>query len=121
MIMRKRSVWFLLALVILGGLFFVLRVQDLSSPTIDYDLNDPAIVSISQGTVGSVGSTRIGLKFVDSGSAGVSVFRSDSDSEATDLILELGESRDVNGEQITLVDALPGRDTAVIKVVPITN
>ena len=117
--MRKRWLWFLLAFVILGGLFFVLRVQDLSSPTLDYDLNDPSIVSISQGTVGSVGSTRIGLKFVDSGSAGISVVHANDDSESTDLILELGESREVDGEQITLLDALPGRDTAVIQVVPI--
>ena len=118
--MRKRWIWFLLALVVLGGLFFFLRVDDLSSPTIDYDLNDPAIVSVSQGTVGSVGSTRIGLKFVDSVSAGVSVFNPDhSASEATDLILELGESREVDGEQITLLDVFPGRETAVIKVVPI--
>lgn len=116
--MRKRWLWFLIALVVLGGLFLFLRVENLSSPSVAYDLNDPTVVSISQGTVGSVGNTRIGLKFVDSGSAGVSVFYGDdSDIESVDLILELGQSREINGEEITLVDALPGRETAIIQVV----
>lgn len=115
--MRKRWLWFLLAVVILGGLFLFWSVRSLSNPSVEYDLNDPAIVSISQGTVGSVGSTRIGLKFVDGVSAGVSVFAADLEGEATDLILELGVVRQVNGVEITLVDALPGRDTAIIRVV----
>ncbi|MFK7801194.1 MAG: hypothetical protein AB8G95_06165 [Anaerolineae bacterium] len=115
--MRKRWLWFLLALVVLGGFFLFLRVDNLSNPSVDYDLNDPTVVSISQGTVGSVGNTRIGLKFVDGVSAGVSVIYSESDQEGTDLILVLGEAREINGELITLVDALPGRDTAIIQVV----
>lgn len=114
--MKKRWLWIIFAVVILGGLFFVLRVQDASSPTADYDLSDPTIVAITQGTVGSVGETQLGLRFVDGGSAGLSVFYDDSEGEAIDLILELGETREVNGELITLIDALPGRDTAVVKV-----
>ena len=114
--MRKRWLWFFIAFVILGGLFFVLRVQDLSSPTADYDLGDPTIVAITQGTVGSVGNTRLGLRFVDNESAGISVFYDDSDEEAIDLIFELGETREVNGESIRLIDLLPGRDTAVFQV-----
>ena len=111
------AAWVLGALItILGGLFFLLRVQALSSPTADYDLSDPTIVAITRGTVGSVGDIRLGLRFVDRESAGISVFYEDSDEEAIDLILELGEVREVNGESIRLVDLLPGRDTAVFQV-----
>lgn len=117
--MKKRWLWFLLAIVILGGLFFILRVQDASSPTADYDLDDPTIVAVTQGTTGAVGETQLGLRFVDSESAGVSVFYTDTQSEAdaTDIILELGETREVNGETITLVDVLPGRDTAIFQII----
>ncbi|MFT5195993.1 MAG: hypothetical protein ACI9EW_001144 [Cellvibrionaceae bacterium] len=123
--MKKRWLWFLLALVSLGGLFFYLRVDNLSSPTIDYDLNDPAVVAVTQGTVGTVSlaadtdaTVEIGLMFVDRDSAGVSVFDpANTNGSAVDVILQLGEARLVAGLEITLVDALPGRDTAVVRVV----
>ncbi|MEM9773794.1 MAG: hypothetical protein AAF902_04385 [Chloroflexota bacterium] len=118
--MRKRRswLWVLAVLVIIGVAFFMLVLPSLNFPTADYDPLDPAIVQITQGTEGEIGALEIGLQFVDAQSAGAQLVNTEI-GETITIALEIEEQTDVLGHSITLIDVLPGTDTAVFRIVQI--
>ena len=112
----KVWIWIVAAVVLLalGFLFFGGNAEP------SYDLNAPGVIAITKGTEGSISGLEIGVTFVDSGSAGLSIFTgydaNGESSTAQQAILEEEETVLIGEHQIKLLDAIPSQDTAVLQV-----
>ena len=115
--MNRRWILILLGILLFVAVFFLFVSPTSNFPTADYDPLDPAIIQITQGTEGEIETLEIGLQFVDAQSAGAQIFDS-ATGEATSIILGVEQQTDVFGYTITLIDALPGSETAVYRVLP---
>lgn len=103
------------ALMLVSFLLF----RNSASPAVNYDLNDPNIIGITQGTEGSFEELEIGVLFVEPGGAGVSIYSRVTDTWARNLSIDVGDPVEVSGYQIELVDTQISASTAFFRILPI--
>lgn len=115
--MNRRWIWAILGVLLFVAIFFVFVRPTTHVPTADYDPLDPAIIQITQGTEAEIETLEIGLQFVDTQSAGAQIFDT-ATNETTSIVLGVGQQATVLGYSLTLIDTLPGTDTAIYRVLP---
>ncbi|MEM8858637.1 MAG: hypothetical protein AAGD96_09965 [Chloroflexota bacterium] len=115
--MKRSWIWILAVLLLIGGVATFWVINNLSVPEADYDVLDPAIIQIGQGTEGEIADLEIGLLYVDAESAGVLLANVESGG-TENVTLLIGQQADVLGHSITLIDVILGPETAVFRVLP---
>ena len=116
---KNRTVWIIvIVLAVIGILAFLFLGNNLLDPEPEFILEDPNMMEITQGTQGELNGLEIGVLFVDSTSAGLSVAEAGNvDALAQTLTLEVGErARFGDTYTVRLVDVLLRENTAVVHV-----
>lgn len=105
-----------IVLILAGSLLFL---GNNAPPPATFDLSNPNIIGITQGTEGSFEALEIGVTFVDADSAGVSLYSTTTGEPAQNFAIDVGDSVDYAGYAIELLDTQSATDSAVLQIQPI--
>ena len=115
---QTKKIWIIIAVLVLLSvvtlLFFTINQPP---PANEFSLNDPSIIAITEGAQGEINGLEIGVTFVDSNSAGISIVEAgNTEAAAQNSILEEQESISFGNQTVSLLDAVPNERSAILQV-----